>query len=61
MLSISSPMLLLIDDLVILCIKYLDGTNIDFAELHEGQTMKVPVIASHPEEFSFFQKEVFWK
>ena len=43
------------------CIKYLDGTNIDFAELHEGQTMKVPVIASHPEEFSFFQKEVFWK
>ena len=54
-------MLLLVDDLVILCIKYLDGTNIDFAELHEGQTMKVPVIASHPEEFSFFQKEVFWK
>ncbi|MFL2932039.1 MAG: inositol monophosphatase family protein [bacterium] len=43
------------------CIKYLDGTDIDFAELHDGQTMKVPVIASHPEEFSFFQKEVFWK
>ena len=43
------------------CIKYLDGKDLDFAELHDGQVMKTPIIASHPEEFACFQKEVFWK
>ena len=43
------------------CIKYLDGRDIDFAALYDGQTMKTPIIASHPEEFSFYEKEVFWK
>ena len=43
------------------CIRYLNGSEIDFAKLHDGEKMKTPIIASHPEEFSFFQKEVFWK
>tara|TARA_A100001037_G_scaffold299312_2_gene324695 strand:+ start:18795 stop:19580 length:786 start_codon:yes stop_codon:yes gene_type:complete len=43
------------------CIRYLDGREIDFAKLHEGQKMETPVIACHPEEFSFFQNEVCWR
>ena len=41
------------------CIKYLDGRDIDFAALYDGQTMKTPIIASHPEEFSFYDNILF--